>query len=198
MAHSLKLEVFETPDIPESPALMLPDQIEEIRLAAYERGYLAGWEDAGTREDADAALRRTAIERCVERLDFTYHDARGHVLEALRPLFTAMLSTVLPAAVRASLVPLVIEALMPIAAAAASRSITLRIAPGQKSGFEAAIAGLVLPPLDIVEAPDLAEGQAEFAFGVEETRVDLGQAALLIGEAIAQFYHIQTEEKRRA
>lgn len=198
MVHSLRLEVFETPEVPDTPALMLPDQVEEIRLAAYERGYLAGWEDSGTREDAEAALRRTAIERTVERLDFTYHEARGHVLTALRPLLAQMLATLLPAAVRASLVPMVVDTLMPLATAAAGQPITLRIPPGQKSAFEAVLAGLVLPPLDLVEADDLVEGQAEFAFGTEETRVDLDQAARMIGAAIAQFYQIQIEEKRRA
>lgn len=198
MVHSLRLEVFETPEVPETPALMLPDQIEELRLAAYERGYLAGWEDAGTREDADAALRRTAIERTVERLDFSYHEARGHVLSALRPLFAEMIATLLPAAVRASLVPMVVDTLMPLATAAAAQPITLRIPAGQRAAFEAALAGLVLPPLDLVETAALIDGQAEFAFGNEETRVDLEQAARLIGSAIAQFYQIQTEEKRRA
>lgn len=198
MAQSLRLEVFEAPEIPDSPALMLPDQIEDIRLAAYERGYLAGWEDAGKREEADAALGRAAIQRTVERLDFTYHDARGHLLEALRPLFQAMLATVLPVAVRASLIPLVIETLMPLATATADRPITLRVPPGQKAGFEAAFQGLVLPPLDIVESPDLVEGQAEFVFGGEETRIDLSHSASLVGAAIAQFYQIQTEERRRA
>lgn len=198
MVHSLRLEVFETPEVPETPALMLPDQIEDIRLAAYERGYLAGWEDSGTREDAEAALRRTAIERTVERLDFSYHEARGHVLAALRPLFAEMIATLLPAAVRASLVPVVVDTLMPLATAAAAQPITLRIPVGQRAAFEAALAGLVLPPLDLVETAALIEGQAEFAFGTEETRVDLDQAARLIASAITQFYQIQTEEKRRA
>lgn len=198
MAHALRLDVFEVSDIPECPALMLPDQIEDIRLAAYEHGYLAGWEDAAKREEAEAALSRTAIQRSVERLAFTYNDARGHLIEALRPLFSAILSTMLPAAVRISLVPLVIETLMPLATAAAALPITLRVPPGQKFAFEAAIEGLVLPPLDIVETDDLAEGQAEFAFGGEETRIDLGHAVTLISTAVAQFYLIQTEEKRRA
>lgn len=198
MAHVLRLEVFETQQVPDSPALMLPDQIEEIRLAAYERGYLAGWEDAGTREEAEAALSRTALQRTAERLDFTYHEARGHVLESLRPLFSAMLATVLPTAVRASLIPLVIETLMPLATAAAARPITLRVPTGLKAGFEAATEGLVLPPLEITETDDLAEGQAEFAFGGEDVRIDLAHAATLISASLAQFYQIQIEEKRRA
>ena len=198
MVQALRLEVFETPEVPDTPALMLPDQIEDIRLAAYERGYLAGWEDAGTREDADVALRRAAIERTVERLDFTYHEAQGHVLSALRPLFAEMLTTLLPVAVRASLVPVVIDTLMPLAAAAAGQPVTLRIPAGQKLAFEAALAGLVLPPMDLRETAELVDGQAEFAFGTEETRVDLDQAAAQIAAAIAQFYQIQTDEKRRA
>ena len=105
MAHPLKLEVFETPDAIVSPALMMPEEIEDIRLNAYEKGYVAGWEDNGKQADADDSTRRAAIERQVEQLSFTYHEARGHVLKSLEPLFAAMIETLLPAMTRSSIVP---------------------------------------------------------------------------------------------
>lgn len=198
MARALRLEVFETPEQPDGPILLMPEEVEDIRLNAYERGYGAGWEDGGQQAEAEETARKAAFARQAEQLCFTYHEARGHVLSAVKPVIAAMLDTVLPAAVRASVVPLVIEQLMPLAHAAAEAPIRLRIARGRRADFEAAFEGLVLPPLDLVEADDLAEGQAEFAFGALETRIDLTEAAASVRAAIDRFYLIQTEESRRA
>lgn len=198
MAQPLRLEVFETLEIPEGPAMMMPEQIEDIRLSAYERGYLAGWEDGSAQVDADANARRTSIERQVESLSFTYHEARGHVLKALRPVLEAMIVCVLPVAARASVVPVLIETLLPLAQASAEAPVLLRLPRGARPGFTAAIEGLVMPPLDIQETDDLADGQAEFVFGAAETRVDLTHAADLVGRAIDTFYEIHTEESRHA
>lgn len=202
MAQPLKLEVFETPDLPSAPVLLMPEDIEDIRLNAYEKGYGAGWEDGGQKIAADETARRAALARQAEQLSFTYHEARGHVLAAVRPLIGAILDCVLPAAVRAAVVPMTIEQLMPLAATAMDQPITLRLAPGSRAAFEAAFDGLVLPPLVLVETDDLTEGQAEFAFGAMETRVDLHQVAGTVRAAIERFYLIQTEpqteETRRA
>ncbi|PVH30579.1 flagellar biosynthesis protein [Pararhodobacter oceanensis] len=198
MGQPLKLEVFETVDVPESPVFLLPEDVEEIRLNAYERGYVAGWDDCGHQTQEDDNSRRAAIARQVEQLNFTYHEARGHVLQALEPLFEALLGAVLPVAARASIVPLAVEQLLPLAHAAAEAPITLRIASGSRAAYEAAFDGLVLPPLEVVEVDDLQEGQVEFSFGTSESRLDLNHTAETIQRAVERFYQIQTEESRRA
>jgi hypothetical protein len=198
MPQPLRLEVFETPQVPDGPVILMPEDIEELKLNAYERGYGAGWDDAGQQAEADETARRAGFSRQAEQLSFTYHEARGHVLAALRPLFAAMLESVLPAAARASVVPLVIEQLMPLANAAVDAPITLRIARGMRADFEAAFEGQVLPPLELVESDDLADGQAEFCFGALETRIDLDHAAEAVKRALDRFYLIQIEESRSA
>ncbi|MCL4674748.1 MAG: hypothetical protein KJZ59_01655 [Pararhodobacter sp.] len=198
MAQPLRLEVFETPETPDGPVFLMPEQVEDIRLNAYERGYLAGWEDGANQSEADETTRRAAIARQVEQLSFTYHEARSHVLRALRPVFEAMVASVLPAAARASIIPLTIEHLLPLAQAAADEPVTLRVATGSLAAFEAAFEGLVLPPMTVVATDDLAEGQAEFEFGAMRSSIDLDHAADTIRRAIDSFYQIQIEESRRA
>lgn len=195
MPQPLRLEVFETADSLDGPALLMPEELEDLRLNAYERGYVAGWEDGSQQAIGERDQRRAAVERTVEQLAFTYHEARGHVLKALQPLFAAM---VLPCAARASVVPLALEQLMPLAHATAEAPLVLRVPVGWRADFRAALSGVVLPPLDIVEAEDLAEGQAAFAFGPAETRIDLTHAAEAIRRAIDAFYSIQNEESRLA
>ncbi|WP_323037662.1 flagellar biosynthesis protein [Pararhodobacter sp.] len=198
MAQPLRLEVFETQETPDSPVFLLPEQIEEIWLNAYERGYVAGWDDGGKQSDADDSTQKAAIARQVEQLSFSYHEARAHVLRAIEPLFAAIFETVIPVAARASIVPLTIEQLLPMVHAAADVPITLRVANGSLAAYQAAFEGLVLPPLEMVETDTLAEGQAEFSFDSSEARIDLTHAADTIQRAVNRFYQIQFEENLRA
>jgi len=196
MPMQIRLEVFRKTEEPEVPCALPADALDDIKLNAYERGYVAGWDDSGQQAEREAQERRAAVERQIEALNFTYHEARGHVLRAMEPVFRAMLETVIPEAARAAIIPEVIGQLLPLAHAASDVPITLRISPGCRTAFEAAFGGLLLPPLDIRESAGLQPGQAEIVFDAQETRVDLAQAIEGLRGAIGRFYQIQFEEIR--
>jgi hypothetical protein len=198
MASPLRLEVFETPDLPEGPATLMPDEVEDLRLTAYERGYVAGWDDAGRQAEADDSARRARVAAGIEALTFGYHEARAEILTAFAPLLTAIAEALLPAMARAAVVPLVVEQLLPLAASQADRPLTLRVPVGLGPSYSAALEGLVLPPLQLVETSDLAEAQAEIVADSDETRIDLTAAATRIAAAIATFHSHPTQESRRA
>ncbi|WP_333827331.1 hypothetical protein [Pararhodobacter sp.] len=198
MPSPIRLETFLKAEEPPAPAQQASEALEEIKLDAYERGYVAGWEDSERQAEREALETRARVERQLEALSFTYHDARGHVLRAMEPVLHAMLETVVPEAARAAVIPGVIAQLLPLAQSLSEAPVTLRIAQGARPGFDAALAGLVLPPLEIEESADLGPGQAEIAFDHKETRVDLAQAAEELRGAISRFYQIQFEESRHA
>jgi len=198
MAMPIRLETFQRSEEPMTPGAQASEALEEARLEAYERGYVAGWDDSCRQAEREALERRMAVERQIEALSFTYHEARGHVLRAMEPVLQAMLETVVPEAARAAVIPEVIAQLLPLAQTASEAPVTLRIGPGSRSAFEAAFQGLLLPPLEICESTELGPGQAEIAFEQKETRVDLAQAAEDLRGAIHRFYQIQFEESRYA
>ncbi|KPQ06423.1 MAG: flagellar assembly protein FliH [Rhodobacteraceae bacterium HLUCCA12] len=198
MPLPIRLEPFCQSDTPDPGGTQASEAAEEVKLAAYERGYVAGWEDAERQAGQEGRDRRAAVERQLEGLSFTYHEARGHVLRALEPVLDAMLATIVPEAARASIVPEVIGQILPLAHDASEAPVTLQIGPGMRAEFDAALRGLVLPPLDIRESPDLRPEQAEIAFDTRLTRVDLSHAAEALRGAIARYYQIQFEESRHA
>ena len=198
MPMPIRLEVFEALADDGAPQLLLPEQIEEIRLNAYERGFNAGWEDAGQQADEEDRARRAEVERQLQQLAFTYHEVRGHLLRALVPVFEAMLGNVVPAAARAAVVPMAAEQLLALAGTVAEAPVTLRIAPGTRKDFEAALDGLVLPPLSIVEDEAVAPLQATIAFDAQQTQIDLDAVTEELRAAIERFYLIQTEEVSHA
>lgn len=194
MPVPIRLEVFETLADAGASQLLSPEQIEEIRLNAYERGYNAGWDDAGNQREEEDRARRAEVERQLQQLAFTYHEVRGHLLKALRPVFDALLGTVVPAAARASAVPMATEQLLALAGSVSEAPVTLRVSPGTRAEFDAALDGLVLPPLKIVESEEIAPLQVAIAFEAQETQIDLAEVAEQLRGAIERFYLIQTEE----
>ena len=198
MPMPIRLEVFETLADDGAPQLLSPEQIEEIRLNAYERGYNAGWDDAGRQVEEEDRARRAEVERQLQQLAFTYHEVRGHLLRALEPVFEALLGTVVPVAARAAVVPMVVEQLLALAGNATEAPVTLRVSPGTRMEFEAALDGLVLPPLTIVESEEVAYLQASIGFDAQETQIDLAAVAEQLRAAIARFYLIQTQEVNHA
>jgi len=198
MPVPIRLEVFETLTDPAAPQVLTPEQIEEIRLNAYERGYNAGWDDAGKQAAEEDGARRAEVERQLQELSFTYHEVRGHLLRALHPVFDAILGSVVPAAARASVTALAIEQLLALAGNAADAPVTLRVAPGTRDEFKAALDGLVVPPLTIVECETVAPMQAMIGFDTQATQIDLDTVTHELRAAIDRFYLIQTQEVSHA
>jgi flagellar assembly protein FliH len=198
MPAPLRLEVFESVSLTDEPALLMPDQIEDLRLTAYERGYVAGWDDAQSQAAADRGARAALVAARIEALTFGYHEARAHVLGGLMPLFEAMLTHLLPAAARAAILPMVVEELMALAQNQADRPLTLRVPTGWRADYQAALAGLALPPLTLAETDDLAETEAEIVSDGGETRIDLTAAMARIAAAFAAFTPAPEQEAYRA
>jgi hypothetical protein len=198
MPLPIRLEVFETLAETGAPLVLTPEEVEEIRLNAYERGYNAGWDDAGKQAEEEERTRRAEVERQLQQLSFTYHEVRGHMLRALQPVFAELLSVVVPEAARTSVVPLAAEQLLKLAGTVTQTPVTLRIAPGTRPDFEAALDGLVLPPLRIVETEEMVPLQTAIAFDQQETQIDLAAVAEQLRAAIDRYYLIQTEEVSHA
>lgn len=199
MPGPLRLETFRIDQDPaEGPGPAVSEEQEELRLAAYEQGYGAGWDDCMRQAEREALERRAAVERRIEALNFTYHEARGALLSAVEPLLAAIAETVLPAAARAALVPMVIEQLLPLAEGIADTPLTLTVPPASRADFEAALEGLVLPPIEIVESPALDQGQAEIALSSHRARIDLSAVAEGIAASIDRFHHVLERERQHA
>lgn len=196
MGSTLRLEVFETADLSEQPTLLMPEDIEELRLTAYERGYVAGYEDAEAQSRTTAAGERSRIMGALEGLNFGYHEARADVLKALEPLIRAMIVQLLPATARVSIVPMVIETLLPLAERRAALPLILRVPAGDRAAFEAAFEGMVLPPLELREDPSLARGQAEISGEYGDCAVDLASLIAQVEQAMDAQYHTTDQEAR--
>jgi flagellar assembly protein FliH len=177
-AARLHLESFDQPDAgrpgdrtadPAAAEVLAEDQ----RLAAYEKGYAAGWEDAVAAREEDAARLREDLAQNLRELSFTFEEARMHVLRSLEPLLRAMVDRVLPEIARKGFGALVVGEAMAAAGPLADTPVAIAVSPGSLDAVRAALGEETALPLRLVPDPHLAEGQARFRMGAEEAALDL-------------------------
>jgi flagellar biosynthesis/type III secretory pathway protein FliH len=193
---SLRLEVFDssiTADGTPQP-LVEASALEEAKIASFEQGYSAGWEDAAAAQQGDQNRIRADLARNLQSLAFTFQDARSHVLQAIRPLIVEMTNRLLPEVAREALAPTVLEALMPMADSLADAPLVLVLNPAARESVEGLIAQATGLPMVVEEEPSLGEGQVYIRLGTSETKVDLTQATADISTAVRAYFNLTHQE----
>lgn len=191
-----RLEVFETGTPgPRSPAVITTEvsAFEEAKLAAYEQGYQAGWDDAAAARSADQAGIAADLARNLQALSFTYQEARAHILSGLEPLMTEMVERLLPETARETLAPLVLEQVMPMAEETTDQPVTLVLNPAVRAAVEALIEQATGLPMTIEEEPTMPEGQVYIRLGGVEAKVDLTRVTADIAAAVRGFFSLNEE-----
>lgn len=189
MKPLLKLEVFETVEAHQKTTVVTDiSALEEARLAAYEQGYSAGWEDAANATSEDQNRIGADLARSIQALGFTYHEARMHVLRAIGPLLQEMVGRLLPEMAREALAPVVLETLMPLAETMADAPVSIVMNPAVRPAIEALLERATGLPLTLIEEPTLSEGQVYLRLGDTETHVDLDRATAEIATAVRGFF----------
>ena len=185
---ALALEVFETDPKAVSEPIIL-DQIAFAReqTLSYDIGYRTGWEQANATAQALEARAKTDLAQHLQQLSFTYHEAQAHVLAALRPLLGQLVGQIMPQIARASLAPIVVETLMPLADRLGHAAVTLRVNPASAQAVQSLIETSTSLPLTIQTDATLGEGQVHLHLGTAEAEVDLDQATAAIAAALHGF-----------
>lgn len=195
MSGRLRLEVFGQDTGAPETVVIEAAAMEEARLASFEAGYEAGWEDAMAAQKDERSAVGADLARNLQALSFTYHEARAHVLAALQPFLVALVSRVLPETARANLAPMVAEALRPLAELAAGAPVTIELNPAARPAIEALLAGQASPPVRLVEEPTLGEGQVYLRLGDREDHVNLDHITESIRTAVTGFFPSAEELK---
>ncbi|WP_374372008.1 flagellar biosynthesis protein [Tabrizicola sp.] len=191
---ALRLEVFDTAPAPDGSMLPLVEAtaVEEAKVASFEQGYSAGWDDALAAQQGDQTRIRADLARNLQSLSFTFQEARIHVLQAIRPLILQMVDRLLPEVAREALAPTVLEAVMPLAEGLADAPLTLVLNPSVRGQVEDLVSQATGLPMVIDEEPTMPEGQVYIRLGAAESKVDLAQVTADIAIAVRAFFNLHS------
>lgn len=197
MAIAHLLEDFSTLATPDGAArLMSEDAIEDQRLAAFEQGYSAGWDDAISAQSQDHGRISAELGRSLEDLSFSYHEALGQMIKSVEPLFRSLVSRVLPEVMHDTVGHLVVEQLCRIARDHAAQPAVLVVPPGAAPALEPLLAQEFAMPVELREDDSLDPGQACIRLAEAEIELDSEKLLAAIREAMDTFFYQTTEEKR--
>ncbi|MBA4324275.1 MAG: flagellar biosynthesis protein [Rhodobacter sp.] len=191
---ALRLEVFDIAAAADGSVQPLVEAaaVEEAKVASFEQGYSAGWDDAVAAQQGDQGRIRADLARNLQSLSFTFQDARSHVLQSIKPLILEMVNRLLPEVARESLAPTVLEAVMPMAEELADAPLILVLNPAVRGQIEDLVTQATGLPMVIEEEPTMPDGQVYIRFGSSETKVDLGQVTTDIAIAVRAFFNLNT------
>jgi flagellar biosynthesis/type III secretory pathway protein FliH len=197
MMSRIRLEVFpnDDPVNPDDVVIISKTELEDTRLIAFDKGYAAGWDDAVGAQSDDAARLKSEVARSVQAMAFGFQEARAHLLKSLAPLIAAMVGKLLPDVARASLAPMVLDQLMPMAEVLTDTPVTILLHPRARENIEALLLGAPGLPVTLVEDRNLGEGQVYLKSPTVEILIDLDRATTDITAAIRGFFEL-TEEDR--
>ncbi len=168
---------------------------EEARLATYEEGYAAGWEDSARAHGKESERLLAELAQALEDGAFTYSEAERQVLQSLQPFFARLLGGFLPERLPATLRARLLEELQRLAAAEAPARVVLAVAPGLAAPLEELMAPRQALPYRIVESPELTPGQARLQVDAADREIDLSHLLAAFQEALDAFFDQINQEK---
>jgi flagellar assembly protein FliH len=183
MTARLLLEVFRHADDAEAP-LVTPEEAEERALAAFEKGYSAGWDDAARALGDEDTRLRSEIAAHLQTLGFGFVEAREHVLTAIGPLLRALVGRLLPGLAEDALARAVTLHLQGLAERLADTPVTLMLHPEARRLVAPALAGLPHLPVRIVEDAALGQAQVYIVSQAGEELVDVEAALVALKAAV--------------
>ena len=199
MPSPLRLEDFSAANLVARPTATLPDLAnptpvgEEQALAAYDKGYSAGWEDATQAASQSQDQIDKAMANNLENLGFTYHEARAHVMRSLTPLLNGMLTQLLPRLIRDSLGARILEEIDNLAEDAADTPIEMMVFPEDAAQLQPIVDTITSLPITLVAEPTVPQGQIFLRIGQTEREIDLEGAIASIEKAVSALDNLNME-----
>ena len=188
------LEDFSHSHAGPSHASVSEDTFEDIRLAAFEKGYQAGWDDAAKALADDQRYVSADLARNLQDLSFTYHEALTHVTTSLEPLLQRMVHAVLPVAAQQSLGVRIVSEVMDMVKDRAEGKLILTMSPESRTRLEPLFQSNLPMPAVLRDDDSLGQGQVFLKFDQDERNIDLDGLIKDIEAALTGFFEANTRQ----
>ena len=198
MTISHLLEDFSVLPIEDTAAaqLMSEDSLEDLRLASFEQGYTAGWEDAIRAQATDQTRVTGTLGRNLEDLSFTYQEALVQLTNTVEPVFQALVSAVLPEALMQSVGMQIVEQCTELAREQLDQPVLLVVPVGNANAIKPVLQKNLAMKVEVVESADMADGQVSLRIGDSEREIDHNLLLSTLRTSIEAFFFNVDEAKQ--
>ncbi len=167
--------------------LLDEDALEEQRLAAFDHGYGAGWEDAIQAQEQSRGHISTELSKTLEDMSFTYHEALTRMTLSLEPMFQSLVQLVLPDSIDRSFAIRLSEQLRDMARDQIDQPMQILVPEGRGAGVESVLRPDMPQRPRVIEDPSLQPGQARLQVGISRREVDCTSLLASVAQAFESY-----------
>ncbi len=195
MPISHLLQDFTPAPTPDSPMTLLSEvALEDRRLAAFEQGYTAGWEDAVEAQKTNQTQVLAALGDQLQDLSFTYQEAQSHLWKSVTPVLDLLVAQVLPQVMQETIAPLIVQEVLDVMHNEAEQPVCLVVPEGASEALKSVLSKQLSMPVELKESASLQTGQAFLKFSDAEREVDMVRVLEEARGAIKSFaYEVEKE-----
>lgn len=170
------------------------DEIEELKLQAFESGYKAGWEDADGAQSDSLTHVSAELASSLQSASFEYHELRATMNAAVQSIMADVVEKILPAAAQASLGAHIRDFVTGTVREALDKPIEIAVAPASEDAVRAVLSSDLQDPFKLVTSANLSPNQAMLQLGKAETELNLDKMMAEIAAAITTYFETQKPE----
>lgn len=169
-------------------------ELEDLKLAAFEQGFTAGWEDAVKAHSDGNEERKDEIVEALRDAEFSLHEARRGLIASLAPLFSSIMSTVLPAAVAPSLPLHIAEQLKQMCTSVLDQKIEVEVSEEFAERLQGILDEAMCEAVHVIPSSDKSFLGARLRVGREEKEIDMQRLVEEIEQSLAAALNSFTQE----
>ncbi|KUJ78881.1 ABC transporter ATP-binding protein [Ruegeria profundi] len=163
--------------------LLDEDALEEQRLAAFEQGYSAGWEDAVQAQEQSRGRVSDELARSLEDMSFTYQEATTRMSLSLEPMFQSLVDVVLPETLNRGFAARLVEQLCEMAQEQINQPMQIFVPEGRVAEVEALLPQDLSSSTRVREHAALEPGRARLQVGTSQRELDCSSLLTSIAAA---------------
>lgn len=170
------------------------EEIEDLKLEAFEKGYQAGWDDAVAAQTETQSFVSSGLANSLQNASFEYHELRATLNASVEAILKNVTDVILPQIAQASLGAHIREAVQALARDSMDAAIEIAVAPESEAGVRAALNDDPPSPFVLVTDSLLAPTQVTLRLERTEAELHLDRAVADISSAVASFFENHPDE----
>lgn len=154
---------------------MSEDDLEDMRLAAFEKGYVAGWEDAIKNQEKENSRISDGMAQRLEDISFTFYEARSQFSKDSGIILRLLSEKILPETLHRNFAEHLTYEMKSILESLSPDSLTIAVPKGNRTKVEKLLNLDIPVPLRIEEDFSLGNDQVVLRVADIEREIDINR-----------------------
>ena len=173
---------------------MTADEIEDLKLQAFDSGFQAGWDDAVKAQSETQAHISVELANSLQTASFEYHEVRATLNASAQRIIEAIVQIILPVVAQASLGTQIRDAVVSALRTATDCQIEIVVSPMNEVAVSQILSAELQDPFELVSDPNMPLNQATLRLGAQEAEINLDKMVADIASAVNTFFETQKSE----